>query len=468
MSKHVTFGAIPNDIPTVNQAKKTYISDSLQRIQNMVKYDNAETFMFNLDRSKEFAKVLETSICENDILAINVDGKSFKDVYIKMTPKMISKHMTIKKYLNLILSDELEQMAEELMWIVIFDTLQARSLTKVLRHTRKHLYNVLSMHFSSFRKSLSLLPATTYDRITEFYCAQICAVILILLLHSHQDSELFSSVAFVGKIENRVRMLFIGFASPNINSFHSIVFDLIPKSLKASVPTKMIIGGDNYDADLTTTISYEPQIANEWNSRRECLFQATSQTGLMANALKLRGTSAPQPTKSHRVVRGSVGKSELPIRKAMNIMKSVDDIVGEHIDDTKMRLDELKDFERGYFESPRWSNLNATFMPNSTAPQTSHSSTFHSIIAPKPLGFTFDNFQPDTSLPGVFQELARSPRRYKLDNMPLKQPYTIDIPKMQAELEAARIELHDELRDSQQEQRLREKRKRMRMLQQFV
>lgn len=440
MSKHVTFGSIPNEEPLTNHNNKQYISDSLKRIQNMVKIQNAETFMFNMARSIEFANILESSLSKDDTLSIEIDQKKFVDVYNELSPILISQHLIIKRYLNLILSVELEQMAEELMWIVVYDTLQNRALNKLLSQSRTKLYNILSINFSAFRKKLSLLPASTYDQILEFYCAQICAVILILLLHSHQESELYSNVPFVGHIENGVRLLLVGFSSPNLNSFHNIVFDLIPENLRPSVPTKMVIGGDKYNTDLTQTLSYEPQIQSEWNSRRKCLFHATSQTGLLSNALKLRGSTTPKPmSKSHRVIRGSVTKSELPIRKAMNIIQSVDDIVDNHIDATKNDLDTLKYYEKDYLESPRWSKI--------TNQVSQLSSTTN--ITPKPLGVSFDRFQPKTSLPGVFQELVRSPRRYNIDNMPPRKKNLIDVKEMQSYLENARTELHDELRDSQ-------------------
>lgn len=438
MAKHVTFGAIPNEIPLTNQNNKEYMPDSLKRIQNMVKIQNAENFMFNNERSVELAGILQTSLSDNnDILSIEIDSKKFKDVYIEMSPILISQHLIIKRYLDLILSDELEQMAEELMWIVVYDTLQSRALNKILSRSRSRLYNVLSINFSTFRKKLSLLPASTYDQILEFYCAQICAVILIVLLHSHQETELYSNAPFVGHIENGVRLLLIGFSSPNLNGFHKIVFDLIPKNLQPSVPTKMIIGGDNYNLDLASTLSYEPQIQSEWNSRRKCLFHATSQTGLLSNALKLRGSTTPKPvSKSHRVIRGSVGKSELPIRKAMNIIQSVDDIVDNHITATKNDLDTLKFYEKDYLTCPRWSNI-------------ANGQLSSSNVTPKPLGVSFEHFRPQTSLPGVFQELARSPRRYNIDNMPPRKKRLIDVKEMQTYLENTRNELHDEIRDSQ-------------------
>ncbi|KAK8875652.1 hypothetical protein M9Y10_005825 [Tritrichomonas musculus] len=445
MSKHVTFGSIPNEEPLTNSKDKQYISESLKRIQNMVKIQNAENFLFTNERSIELAGILESSLSKNDdmALSIEVDQKKFKEVYNELSPILISQHPIIKKFLDIILSNELEQMAEELMWIVVYDTLQNRALNKYLSQSRADLYNLLSINFSSLRRRLALLPAWAYDQILEFYCAQICAVILILLLHSHQETELYSNVPFVGHIENGVRLLLIGFSSPNLNSFHTIVFDLIPKNLQPSVPTKMVIGGDKYNSDLANTLSYEPQIQNEWNSRRKCLFHATSQTGLLSNALKLRGSAAPKPvSKSHRVIRGSVGKSDLPIRKAMNIIQSVDDIVDSHVDATKNDLDKLKNYEKEYLTSPRWAILSNTF------PNLNQSSSMPNI-SPKPLDVSFDHFQPDVSLPGVFQELARSPRRYNIDNMPPRQKRIIDVDEMKSYLEDARVELHEELRDSQ-------------------
>ena len=65
------------------------------------------------------------------------------------------------------------------------------------------------------------------------------------------------------------------------------------------------------------------------------------------------------------------------------------------------------------------------------------------------MGVTFDHFQPQMSLPGVFQEHARSPRRYNIDNMPPRKKRLIDVKEMQSYLEKTRNELHDELRDSQ-------------------
>ncbi|OHT02221.1 hypothetical protein TRFO_30730 [Tritrichomonas foetus] len=425
--KHVTFGAIPNGEVEAKRTKKRkqYMTDALKRIQNMVKLENPEEFKLSLSRSMEFANVLSNSLVhDNNLISLEVDGKKFKDVYFELTPLMISKHLTIKKFASLIQSDELEQFAEDIFWLVLYDILQTRALNKYLSMTRARLYNVLSMRFSTLRRNLYLTPATTYDRIIEFFGALIASTILILMLHSHLETELYCNVNLVLRIENSVRQLLVGFSSPNINSFHTIVFELIPEEIKTSVPTRLNIGGDNYNKDLTNTISYEPQIANEWNSRRNCLFQATSQTGLMANALKLRGTSAPLPTKSHRVARGSVEKSQLPIAKAMKIVSSVDDIVSKHEEGTRGFLDEMRQHEKDYFASP------------------------HLIPNPPKIGVSFDNFQPDMSLPGVFQETMRSPRRYKLDNMPPRKQRLIDIDQVNSELEFVRTELHDEIKNN--------------------
>ena len=421
MKAHVTFDTAQL---LSSKRKKEHMTDSLQRIQNMVKIVTPENFRFNFQRSFEFSKILSEALLENNLLNIKVDEKIFKDVYLELSTLIINKHTIIRQFKGLIGSNDFEQLAENIMWLVVYDLILDRALNKHLSVTKNLLYNVLSMRFTIMRRQLAMSSSSAYVRFIELYSALIAATALILMLHSHLETELYCNVNMVWKIEMSVRQMLIGFSSPDINSFHTIVHELMPDDLKMAIPKKLKIGGDGYNTDLTTTISYEPQMAKEWNSRNNCLFQATSRTGLLANALKLRGMSAHMPTKGHRVVRGTIEKSQLPITKAKNIVASVNGIVNDHEEVTRHLLNDMRMHEKEFLSSP---NL---------------------LTTPKPLPITFENFHPDMSSPGVFQVLMRSPRRYNINNIPPPQKKPINVDELNHELEYYHEELRKEVEES--------------------
>lgn len=344
---------------------------------------NADSFRFRPERAENLKDMLINSIVDERV-DIVLGKTSYAKLFAKIVKRYFEKKTKHKPCLSLFLSDDVMQMTQEASWILICDVLPDSISIDDLTGKREDLYDDLSIRFSQLRKSLATNDSINTDMYIDLWCCFISASLLTFIIHHFENTELYRNAPFTARIEKDCRKLFVGFASPNVREYHHAVLSMVPEQCVILLPTRIGIGGDSYNNELTSVLSYEPEMSKAWRSRNNTLFQDTEQTGLMKNAMKLRGTAGiPIPTKGHKFIQGNVERSSMPLTKTHKIIQHVDKIVDDHEKTKQTVLNQIFDTQYDYF----YTDKKVAYKPS--------------------LGISFEAFGTDNK----YRSSARSPSR---------------------------------------------------------
>ncbi|KAK8893733.1 hypothetical protein M9Y10_022162 [Tritrichomonas musculus] len=357
---------------------------ALQRVEKTAPLQKPDNFTFSPDQSTELIQFLNDSVKIFDRSNLNLrvrliftskqvnandqnennqnDEKEKKDVKIKLIDiylpivnKFLNINPPLAPFTELLKSKELITMLQFVTWVVIFDIIDKSYKTEALEDTRRMIYDRLSIDFSQLQLKLTNSTLSLSGRFIDLWSSVVCATIFTLILTPYEDSQLYRNSSFALRIENDVRMLLIGFASPNVRDFHKSILGLMPSELKIAVPTIVTVGGEDYNpTDFTNALKYEPQIVEAWNQRNNALFQGSSTTGLMKNAMKLKGAQITLPTGKigRSVKRGNVEKSGMPIAKAKIVLLNADKITSTYKEDSNNIVNDICATEETYTAVP--------------------------------------------------------------------------------------------------------------------
>lgn len=346
------------------------LTSALQRIEKTVAQQTPSNFLFSQQHSSELIKFLHDSVTIYDKLNLklkleivfikenpndNSDNKyDFPHFYSQIIDKFLNLNPPFQPFTTLLYSKELLTMLQFVSWIVIYDLLDPCVCNPYMNDLRRTIYDRLSIDFSQLQMKLTNSTLSLSTNFIEHWCHIVCASIFSLILTLYEDSELYRNISFSLRIENDVRLHLVGFASPNVRDFHCSILSLMPKELKSALPTKVTVGGDDYNpTDLTNALTYEPQIQAAWDQKDSPLL-LNSTTGLVQNAMKLKGTAIQSPLKpkGKTVKKGNVEKSGLPIAKAKIVLTNTERTIDRYKDDRSSIVLDICATEETYTEVP--------------------------------------------------------------------------------------------------------------------
>lgn len=363
---------------------------ALQRVEKAAPLEKPGNFTFSSDQSTEIIKFLNDSVKILDKSNLNLRVRiifiskqiynnvssdnnnqqrdtndkensngnekiKLTDIYFPIVDKFLNINPPLAPFTEFLKSKELISMLQFITWVILFDIIDKSYKTEALEDTRRIIYNRLSIDFSQLQKKLSNSTLSLSGRFIDLWCSVVCASIFSLVLTPYENTQLYRNSSFSLRIENDVRMLLIGFASPNVKDFHKSILGLMSNELKLAVPTIVTVGGEDYNpTDFTKTLQYEPQIVEAWNQRDSAMFQVSSTTGLMQNAMKLKGAQVTTPAGKigRSVKKGNVEKSGMPIAKAKIVLLNTEKIVNNYQDDRVNLVNEICATEETYSEAP--------------------------------------------------------------------------------------------------------------------
>lgn len=343
---------------------------ALQRVEKTAPLETPDNFTFSPEQSTELIQFLNDSVKIFDKSNLNLrvrivftkndessKNEKFKlpEIYLPIVDKFLNINPPLTPFTDLLKSAELITMLQFITWVILFDIIDNSFYTEILEDKRRMIYDRLSIDFSQLQMKLSNSTLSLSGRFIDLWCSVVCALLFSLILNLYEDSQLYRNSSFCLRIENDVRMLLIGFASPNVKDFHKSILSLMSNELKLAVPTIVTVGGEDYNpSDFTNTLKYEPQIVEAWNQRDNPMFQASSTTGLVQNAMKLKGAQVATPAGKigRPIKRGNVEKSGMPIAKAKIVLLNTEKIVNSYQKDRSSMVNDLCATEESYTEIP--------------------------------------------------------------------------------------------------------------------
>lgn len=359
------------------------VPESLRNLQELT----LSNFQFEEDFSKSLAEDLNASVDEDKITLV-VNSTRFDAVYKNIAERLVSQHMTIHKLRHVLLSNNLEEMAASIIYIVLCELIHPKSLTKEISLMRSKIYGNLSQHFTLLRKDLRPTPTNLADNFLEFWCAAVCSILFSLILDPSRNEELHNNIFFVTRVEHEVRSILISSSSSNMMTFHDLVLGLVPYRLIELIPTDVTCNNSEVYANP----------CSERHPKRARLFTPSL----------LQSISTPRARV--RPINMQV-KTRLPSEKADKVVQSVNQMVGKHKIKTQQSLNVIRLYERDY-----------KYSPNMTSEEA--------------LAVSFDSFIPQT-----YDGSYKAPESYKKSNLP-KRLKKVDIDKINQILDSALINLH--------------------------
>ena len=318
--------------------------------------------------------ILRNSILK-DFINLELSNFSYQYVYSQCVKKLLNLRPNILQYQELMLSKELEQISQHVMWIILYDFLPRQILQNDINKLFKTIFDNLSIQYAYLRKKLSTISSLINEKFIDNWTYAICATILQMTISEFSESELVNSPDFVISTENSVKILLDGFPSSNIHYFHQSVWPLlsprahrlIPKNLIPIIKNILIDHGSIENNELSLAIQLEPHYESIKKHSNDILFTENTRTNLIKNALKLSGTKGPFDLKGRIYKKGSSEKSNIIIKKTQAIIKQTNTILENHINERNNLLFEICDRELECNNILKTSNL-------------------------KPLNFSFENF----------------------------------------------------------------------------
>ncbi|OHT15097.1 hypothetical protein TRFO_14448 [Tritrichomonas foetus] len=363
-------------------SNRNNLSEALRRIEQTAPQQTADDFTFSNEISTDLLKYLFSSYNGKDI-NMEMGEANLTEIYAPIVEKFLRINPPLAPFEVILFRDEIISMLQYICWIVTYDLLSPELISHETDQLRRTIYDDLSINFSQLQKRLMNSTLTLSARFLELWCEVVCAAIFTLFMSVFQETPLYRNAAFFTRYENDIRTILVGFSSPNLREFHKSILNLIPNEYKICVPKLITIGGEDYSKEFTTMLTFEPQIEKSWKARKSTLFQTSSTTGLMQNAMKLKGANITTPRKSRSIRRGNAERSGVQIAKAQEVLKNTKKIIKNYKIDRHTIIRDLCAQEELYFEI------------NEPPPQT-------------PLGVTFEDMPPPRIPQDSFYQ--RSPR----------------------------------------------------------
>ena len=322
--------------------------NALKRIEKLVQVVRPENFEFPPPIAKDIVQCLEAAAAPGGIVTVTLNGIDYGSTYLSTIEKFLKRHPIMVPFDSTLTSSDLIQMAQKVVWLLLFGVLRKRLITPELSSARSEIYDGLARTFSELRRKLATMVSRISDRFVELWSSAICAAMFTMMMRLYEDTDLYRNCPFVVRLENDIRDLLVGFSSPYVQDYHQSIMMLIPKDLRMAFPVRVTVGGDDEETDITNVLKHEPEIQRAWQQRKNTLFKTSTQTALMQHAMKLTGARNPVEVKTHVVQRGNAEKSHLKVSKAEEVVKQTKVVMKDYGVSRQRFLDELYDEEVHY------------------------------------------------------------------------------------------------------------------------
>ena len=318
--------------------------------------------------SESFAHRILTllrSAVNGDKVNLVLSDFSFQFVYSQCCKKLTQVKPTTAQYLNLMETDDLIEIAELVMWIILYDTIPENILQNDIRIQQQQLYDKLSLLFHSLRKRLAAVSSNTNQCLIDDWTAALAATILQLTATEYIGTELENNYEYVEQVESEVRELLTGFPPSNLMAFHTTVILLlsmkaqkyIPKKLTPTANYALFDNGHKEQTALAGAMTIEGHFEEISRHAKDVVFTTNSRTGLMQNAMRLTGMKEPTETKGMAFRKGTTEVSDIVVKKCNAIMAASDEMVKKHADIRDTHLLKICKEEKNCNEKLRAANL---------------------------------------------------------------------------------------------------------------
>lgn len=310
-------------------------------------------FVFSEEFSHRILSLLRKAN-ETDPINLVLSDFSFNFVYEQCCKKLTIQKPTTAQYLDLMYTDNLIQIAQLVMWISLYDTINENILQNDIRLIHQRLYDRLSLAFYSLSKQLQEVSSMANQRLIDYWSSAICATILQLTVSEFKGSETDNNYEFVETIERGVRKMLLGFPPANILVFHESVLALIslkaqklvPKTFTPSANLSLFDTGNTTTTELIGAMTIENHYETVHRRSQEVVFKSNSGNALIQNAMRLTGMKEPVEAKGLTFRKGTTEVSNMVMKKCSAIMDASLARVSEHADDRDLHLLEICDSER--------------------------------------------------------------------------------------------------------------------------
>ena len=278
------------------------------------------------------------SAVNGDKVNLVLSDFSFQFVYSSCCKKLTQIKPNTAQYWNLMDSPDLLEIAELVMWIILYDTIPENILQNDIKIQQQQLYDKLSLLFHALRKRLAAVSSNTNQCLIEDWTAALAATILQLTATEYIGTELENNYEYVEQVESEVRELLTGFPPSNLMAFHTTVILLlsmkaqkyIPKKLSPTANLALFDNGHKEQTALAGAMTIEGHFEEVSRHAKDVVFTTNSRTGLMQNAMRLAGMKEPTETKGRAFRKGTTEVSDIVVKKSNAIMAASDDMVKNH------------------------------------------------------------------------------------------------------------------------------------------
>ena len=290
---------------------------------------------------------------ENSKVNWTLQEFSFQFAYSQTIKKLNHSRPRTNNYNTLLLDKNQEEMAKMICWIVLYDICYYKCIKNDIKKYQKQIYDSLSMKFYHFRSKTSKLENLTCEYVITYYA--VCAESItyqVILANFPEINDFVNNEEFVRFVDSLIRGLIIGFASKSTELF-SIVWEtltlktqkLVPKSIDNATKINELLGEDTTSADIEFSFKEGKRYKESIKSGENIIFHENTRTGLMDNALKLRGAYEPVEEKVRAFKLGSTDSSKVAASKTKAIIRETEKMVEKHITKRDSILMDVCDIE---------------------------------------------------------------------------------------------------------------------------
>lgn len=310
-------------------------------------------YTFSEEFSHRLLSVLRKA-AEFDPINLVLSDFSFSFVYEQCCKKLTIAKPPTAQYLDLFYTDELSGIAQLVMWISLYDTVNEYILQNDIRLIHQSLYDKLSIAFYSLQQKIAHVSSVTNQRLIDYWSSAVCATILQLTTSEFSNTELTNNFEYVEQIEKNVRKLLLGFPPANILAFHEVVLSLvslkaqklIPKTFTPTVNISLFDTGNQSTTELIGAMSIESHYESVSRKSKDVVFKSNQGNALIQNALRLTGMREPVEAKGLSFRKGTTEVSNMVMKKCNAIMDASHTLLSEHADDRDLHLLNICDAEK--------------------------------------------------------------------------------------------------------------------------
>jgi hypothetical protein len=307
------------------------IAASIYDIEKEIQAPSPSQLTFPQSVAVSVLQILASALSSPDLTLVS-DEFRFDEGTASVHGRASSHFSLVRRYPALFSLDSVVPMANRTAWLVLFGLL--KNPPAELEAERDPVLDALSLSFTSLRDFLTESPFQLTSNPAVIFSQIISAILLTFLFNSFSHEELPLTWSFVARLESDVRNFFVGFRSPEMNSFHKDVFALLSSQVQKAVPRKLGAfqrRGPQVDAaDLLASFSHQRRCQQAWADRRRCLFKTAGHSDLITRSFAIRGSTAPAPARQHTIRKGTAERSTLDVMRAAAVLEHADATVAEH------------------------------------------------------------------------------------------------------------------------------------------